>query len=211
MFSFLLVSALSLGSLDIRELMQGYWKGYVSQPVNNFINMNQYKLNVTNIEKSHSANYYLIDAETNQTVKKYIATYLSKTMFELFEGNVFVARIDLSPLMMPKGSCSGKWEDSKMFNAALVNAQTINLHIFDTHNKEWHFYTFLKDIDAMDLEPNTWKDTLFGWGFLAFTMVLAYLVSSRVQKCVHNRTLKKALQILKDEEEEEKKKKKKNK
>ncbi|EAY13274.1 hypothetical protein TVAG_464080 [Trichomonas vaginalis G3] len=211
MFSILFSLAYSFGGLDIRYVMQGFWLGNVSDPQKSELSYKQFRLNVTNIEKSNASHLILIDTETNKTVKHYQAIFQSKSAFQIFEGNRQIAQIELAPFIEPPSSCSGKWEDTKLFNFVVANGQAINLHIFDPSNKEWKFFSFYKDVDAMDLEPNSWGDTLFGWGFLGVTMLLAYLVSARVQKCVHNQTLKKAMQLLKEEEEQDKTKKKKKK
>ena len=154
-------------------------------------------------------NFRISDDETNKTVRRFVANWENHYTFELNEGYKTVAKFEFNTYLRPQISCTGTWDDVNLFNAAIITSNSMQIHIMNAEHESWSYYTFVRDIDALDMEPAAWQDKLFGFAFLGITMLGGWGVVKCVQKRIDKANLEEAQRILKEEEEAEKKKNKK--
>ena len=205
LFPLFFEASLSKTSLNVRSIVRGVWYVNKSYPLNKEKNVQFFKVNISEIPKSNSTRIVATDCETNKTVKRLMADWSNFYTFELKQGYKVIAKMEFSPYLQPQVSATGKWDDDKIFNAAIITSNTMQIHIMDPTTSNWTYYTFVRDIDAYDDEPVDWKDKAFGFVFLGITVLGAIGVSKCVEKCIQNKNYREAYKILEEEKKTGKK------
>jgi hypothetical protein len=205
LFPLFIEASLSKTSLNIRKIISGVWFVNQSSPLTEEKNIRFFHANISEIPKSNSTKITVKDAATNKTYKRFIADWKNFYTFELKQGNRVLAKMEFSPYLQPQVSSTGKWDDGKLFNAAIITANTMQIHIMDQTTSDWTYYTFTRDMDSYDDEPADWKDKVFGFGILGITVLGAIGVTKCIEKCIKNKNYKEALKILEEEKKGKKK------
>lgn len=205
LFPLFIGASLSKTSLNVRNIIRGVWFVNESSPLTEEKNIRFLRANISEIPKSNSTRIVITDCETNKTVKRLLADWSNFFTLEIKQGYKIIAKMEFSPYLQPQVSSTGKWEYDKIFNAAIITSNTMQIHIMDQATSQWKYYTFVRDIDVYDNEPIDWKDKVFGFVFLGITVLGALGVSKCVEKCIKNKNYREALKILEEEEKNGKK------
>ena len=206
LFSFFFLFSSSVTSVDVRSIINGVWFVNESKPLQEKRNIRTFKANISFIGSTNSSQIVFTN-DRNITVKRLLLNWFNFYSFELKEGTKTLATFDFQPNLPPQVSSTGQWCEDQIYNAVLISKETFSIQIMDPVNSTWKYYTFVRDFDAWDNDPTTWKDKAFAFAFYGITIGLVLLVINCMQKYINKKNLKEAYRILEKEEKEVKAKK----